>query len=710
MSTSKYITSIQTLLTAGLALATTGFAQDDRENMSPTAMRVESGLSYNSVVSRLNDGYRITDLEIITGSPTRYATTMVRNTGSYARGWWWFTNASPSTISTFLSNNNARLIDLEPRVSGNTVTYAAVMVSNTGSHAKGWWWYHGTTLAFLMNRASFHNARLVDVERYTVNGQVRYAGIMIRNTGADARGWQVLTNVTTSQISSSASQVGHRVYSIESIGNGRFDAITLSRPNGGKWWHYYNQTLAQVGQRTLQIGARCVDIERYSTASGTRYAIVLNNNSNALSTRLSEILRGGFSTGVKGAYIKRVNGPILGSIMRNHVFDPASVLKTLHLYGMMRQVRAGTRNLNTTYGVWDGCGRTCCPTRTNADTEQLRTTLQKMMRVSDNQSTLSVTDMLGGFNILNAFAAQVGANSTDINHHIGCGTPANRTTLADIGRIHEAVRNGNLGNFEDDFYDIMSRWNGGGHLDTVLTEEANRVGLTLTQRNNFANAIRWNSKGGSYNLAGPTYQRATGASVTLPFYRNGGIEDVAYVSGVFLDAATVNPSGNSTLSTAHAECYRLEIRAAMETWRDHVFGGFSGFSSGCAGSRGVPTLNGTGNPELGQTVGLEIGSTPVLAPVLFTVGISNRFWNRTRLPVSLGALGATGCFLRVSPDVTVASNANFSGIARLQLPVQNIPALIGQSLYIQGIVVDPAANALGLTTTRGLEMRIGGQP
>ncbi|MBK8976192.1 MAG: serine hydrolase [Planctomycetes bacterium] len=690
------------------ACAATLPAQDDRENGTPTGALVVSGVDLAYLQARVNEGFRLTDLEVENLSPRRYGATMVQNSGSYARGWWWLIDVTPTQLGDFVSQNQARIIDLEPYLVGGALRFAAVMVHNAGAQAKSWWWYYGQTANGLLSLANQHNARLVDVDVYQSGNSTLRSGVMIANTGSDSRAWSYYANVSTATISNAIQQTGRRVYDLEPASSSTFDAV-LTQTTGVKWWWYYGQTLGEVGARAAQLGARVVDIERREVQSGVfRYDVVYTNNSNALTTRLGETLRAG-TDGNTGVYLKRVNGPVLAALMADHVMDPASVLKTVHLIRAMRYVQMGWLDLDGTVNVWDGCGPTCCPTRTNPDTETLRTTLQKMMRNSDNQSTLSVTDLVGSLATLDATANSVGATSTHFNHHIGCGLPANETTLADIGRMHEAVRNGYLGAWGDDFYGIMSRWNGGGYLDTLLSQEAANVGLSASQLAAFRSRIVWNSKGGSYDLPGGVYQRATGASVTLPFQSNGGIVDVAYVSGVFVDGASYVPAG-TLLSEVHAEAYREEIRAAMLTWRNHVAGSFTTFGVGCAGSAGTPQHSAQGTPELGQSISYDLDAAPAGTTVVLNLGLSRTAWNRLPLPFALNALGAPGCFLNVGPIDSASTRTGRGGTASIPLAIPLSQSLIGADLFTQFLVVDPRANAAGLTTTNGLTTHIGGLP
>lgn len=693
---------------AALLLGALLTAQDHREDGTPVAARFHLGVDAAFLTGLTQQGYRIVDLEVQSLSPRRYSAALVSNTGPYARTWWWLTQATPSQLGSFLRQNNARLIDLEPFVDNGQVYFAAVMVANSGAHQKAWWWYYNTTSSNLANRAAANGARIVDVESYDLGPVTLHAGVMIRNAGVDQRSWSFLTGATSSAIAAALSRGGLRLYDLEPSASGNWDAVLTSNPTNTKWWYYLNLTGQEVAHVARQIGARVVDIEpRVLPFVGTRYDVVLTNNSNALSTRLSALLRS-TTDGVRGVYLKKVGGPVLADIMSDEPMDPASVLKTLHLVRAMRFVSQGLLNLNASVPVWDGCGPTCCPQRTGPANETLTIALQKMMRQSDNQRTLSVADLVGGLAGLNATAQGIGATATTMNHDIGCGLPANVTTLADLARMHEAVRSGYVGSYRDDFYAIMGRWNGGGYLDTILSEEATAVGLTSSQLSAFRARIEWRSKGGSYTLSGPREHRGTAAWVTLPFYGNGGIQDREYVSGVFVNDST-NPSVGTPMSIVHMEAYREEIRAAMRSWANHVFGSLQPYGTACAGTVGTPAHTAFGTPEIGQTVRYSLVGARGGAASTMLIGLSDRFWGRTTLPLDLGFLGAPGCFLRTDPVDSLPRVVGRTGSARADVALPLDHALIRGEFFTQFLIVDPGANPLGLVTTNGMHTTIGGQ-
>ncbi|MBK8980252.1 MAG: hypothetical protein IPM29_30490 [Planctomycetes bacterium] len=117
---------------------------------------------------------------------------------------------------------------------------------------------------------------------------------------------------------------------------------------------------------------------------------------------------------------------------------------------------------------------------------------------------------------------------------------------------------------------------------------------------------------------------------------------------------------------------------------------------GCPGSSGrAPVLGYSGSAQVGGP-GLDVllsdGPTAVssLAVLAFSFGL------RTA-PLDLGLLGAVGCTTHVFGDVTLTTQTS-GGSATLHVPVPMHPFTC-LPIWNQWFVLDPAANAAGLTTS-----------
>ncbi|NET91451.1 MAG: serine hydrolase, partial [Kamptonema sp. SIO1D9] len=155
--------------------------------------------------------------------------------------------------------------------------YAVVLVSNTGSDAKAWWYYTDLSFDEMMAKARDNNARLVDLETYVVGNKQLFSGVMIRNTGADRKAWWVYSNKSPAFISSKLQENNARLIDIEKRGNNTFTVI-MERSEGQGWWWYYGKSAAQVNELWRQNGARIFDIEPYTVNGQKRFAVLMLSN------------------------------------------------------------------------------------------------------------------------------------------------------------------------------------------------------------------------------------------------------------------------------------------------------------------------------------------------------------------------------------------------------------------------------------------------
>lgn len=113
-----------------------------------------------------------------TGERT-YTAIAVSNAGGFA--WWWYPSMSGGLIESERKQNGAFVADLDPNSDG---TFNVVMYKLNEKH----WFRTDQGGQQLIDSAVQHGARLVDMTPYTVNGQTRYAGIMVDNiTGLSAQ-------------------------------------------------------------------------------------------------------------------------------------------------------------------------------------------------------------------------------------------------------------------------------------------------------------------------------------------------------------------------------------------------------------------------------------------------------------------------------------------------------------------------------------------
>jgi hypothetical protein len=130
------------------------------------------------------------------------------------------------------------------------------------------------------------------------------------------------------------------------------------------------------------------------------------------------------------------------------------------------------------------------------------------------------------------------------------------------------------------------------------------------------------------------------------------------------------------------------------------------FGAGCAGSAGTPLLAAAAGslPWLGETFTLNLTSLPLSTSqsAFGILGASKTMWGSLPLPLGLGPIGMPGCDLWVSLDLALVL-ANRGGNASWNLNVPNDPSLQAASVYFQGGVLDPTANALGVVMSNAGE-------
>jgi hypothetical protein len=131
------------------------------------------------------------------------------------------------------------------------------------------------------------------------------------------------------------------------------------------------------------------------------------------------------------------------------------------------------------------------------------------------------------------------------------------------------------------------------------------------------------------------------------------------------------------------------------------------FGPGCRGSnQAVPTLGCTVRPVPGANLAMTVTGVPAPGIALLLTGLSNSVYGALPLPFGLGVLGAPGCYLLVSPDISGVGTTATSTLA-FSMPLPTTTGTLGATLFQQAALLDPAANAFGFTVSNALEQFIG---
>ena len=493
-------------------------ASDDFDNNTPTAWWIYTGQSLAQVENTiLTDHARIIDLEVDNVSPLSFTATYVQNTGAYAKAWWWYVGQTQAQVSALLATNNARLISVQPYdIGGGALRYAVVMIKNTGADQRKWWWYVGQSVSSISSLLTTNKARLITVDAYTVSGSTKYAAIMIDNTGANATAWWWYVNATPATLSSDITHNNARIFYLKNAGGNKFNAIMESCSKGcSEWWWYEGVSGTQILNYAEQNGARMLNLNSYPCGASTCFAGPMINNSNAITTRVGNLIRNGGIQGVEGLYLEKVSGPGANGVYANLEdwvpYEPASSIKVLaNLYAMNR-VQAGAVKLTTNI-PHNIDGPDSCPNPGDVSgTEPLALGLREMMWHSDNARTEEVTKYFTDAKI-NAYAKSIGLNNTGFHEIVGCvGATPDSLTLDDAGALYAGVANQDFLNaknrgifysnmagraqFESEGYDWTAVWS--TDIPNIINQVA-PAGTTAQQKQAYQNAMNVAYKAGNY--------------------------------------------------------------------------------------------------------------------------------------------------------------------------------------------------------------------
>ncbi len=601
MRTPASLGPLRPLVSSVLALSLVGFAaaQADTDLTTPTGWWYHTSASLQDVDARINQGFRLVDIEVLGTNPLSFAASYVQNTGAYAKGWWWYFDQTSASVTSLLTQNNARLIDIEPYDTASGLRYAAVMIANTGNDfasAHGWQTaFTATGVSQWIN--SNPTRRIIDIQPYTVGSEERYAFVWVNNSGSLQSPWWILLNATQTQVSDVINQNQARLIDLERQPGTRFSAVFT--PAGGRTWYYlYQITSGELARLTGQFASRIIDIERNSTLLGTRYDVVLLQNDNDLAIDTNIAMRDQLPLGASSGFLLRQLGSTtntLAGVFEDETFEPASLMKTAHHFTAMRRVSQGFDSLSNSLTEFAGLNGSC-PTGSNPSTRILSNVLRDMMESSSNTATEAIRARYGSATIL-ATCAAFGANGLALNHTLGClcGLPRNEARLDDFAAIHNAVVNGNLGTQRANFYDLMSNGQnfgmGTSSTLTTLNQELAASSLSSLERQAFTAGLAFAHKGGSYTCnAGPEHHRSRGAYVRIPFRSGCNTIFREYFIGAWVNDAVTGSSADNAVGIGLTSLYRDVLRDAIASWESASCTATAAYCSAAVNSTGTVGL------------------------------------------------------------------------------------------------------------------------
>jgi PKD repeat protein len=242
---------------------------------------------------------------------------------------------------------------------------------------------------------------------------------------------------------------------------------------------------------------------------------------------------------------------------------------------------------------------------------------------------------------------------------------------------------------------------------------------------NHANAAVWRQVAtGTGTFQGGTFSAPVPVAMTLsnPIYLPAGTFAMAIhmttgcgVAYTTLTATTTYPGPDFNIICGNGKGSPFAASAnANRAWNGRIHystatsGGLAGygfFGAGCAGSLGIPRVLNTTLPVVGGTLTTNLSNLQ-FGVAIMVIGLSNTLSGGVLpLPLDLGVLGAPGCNLRVSLDVTEAV-IGVGTTANWNFAIPNLPTLIGFQIFNQAASLD-VVNPFGFVMSDAYAWMIG---
>ncbi len=125
-------------LACALALTLSATAQVDRDQAAVVGYHNLQNATLADVQAWSVQGYRLSNFEIVQADPLVLNSSMVQNTGVYAAGWLFYSDKTQGQLSNLCITYNARIVDLERYEVDGEARFAALLFVNTGAQQKIW--------------------------------------------------------------------------------------------------------------------------------------------------------------------------------------------------------------------------------------------------------------------------------------------------------------------------------------------------------------------------------------------------------------------------------------------------------------------------------------------------------------------------------------------------------------------------------------------
>lgn len=175
-----------------------------------------------------------------------------------------------------------------------------------------------------------------------------------------------------------------------------------------------------------------------------------------------------------------------------------------------------------------------------------------------------------------------------------------------------------------------------------------------------------------------------------------GFLAIGHTSSTLTIAMRIEGGGIQSLNDESWALDNLTIRA-LNTANP---GAVVAYGQGCG-----PTLSVFGSPRIGADMAVHAANLPAGT---IAAGCAIGTTDFAGQPLSLGSLGAPGCFVLHDASIRAGVPMLVQGTAAdFVWTIPNLPAAVGVQFYLQAWGLAPNANALNLVTTNGLRVTCG---
>ncbi len=241
----------------------------------------QTSADYSATFNSLRDRFLPVDVDITDAGGGKAQVNSIWIANASRRPWAALRDMTSTQFNTEWGNYSARgyrLVDQETYVLGARTLYAGIWIKNTEQLA--WASRRNMTATSYQAFVDQHKGLYIptDVDVDNINGVVTYSAVFVRNV--TNRSWVLRTGLTDAEFSTlfESLRATHRISDFESYqqsGTQRYGAIWVANTNRRAWASFRDMTEVGLWNRLNEmadLGYRPVDVERYQTSSGTRYA------------------------------------------------------------------------------------------------------------------------------------------------------------------------------------------------------------------------------------------------------------------------------------------------------------------------------------------------------------------------------------------------------------------------------------------------------